>query len=283
MNWQADSKKSAQNVLEHLCADPPDSSLRLAILAAHPDDETIGASALLSKFPNAAVVFLTDGAPRDTKLWPPELDKTREEYRELRHREAVKALSHAGIGEKQIHWLGAIDQDAIFNAQDLTSRFAEWLRKLRLNLLITHPYEGGHPDHDCAALISRLAITMLSREVSNLQAPGLLEMTSYHARDEQCATGEFLNSDPGSEIVFELTEEDRQRKRKMMDEYQSQRLILENFPIAAERLRVAPVHDFSRPPHDGKLWYECIKWPMTGERWRELAACASEQQECSCG
>jgi hypothetical protein len=108
-------------------------------------------------------------------------------------------------------------------------------------------------------------------------------MTSYHARDGWCVTGEFLNSNPESEIGVELSEIDRQRKRRMMDEYKSQRVVLENFPIVSERLRIAPVYDFSRPPHEGKLWYELMGWPMTGARWREVAAAScTNTQECSC-
>ena len=40
----------------------------LAIVAAHPDDETVGAAGLLLSAGRAAVVHLTDGAPRDPRL-----------------------------------------------------------------------------------------------------------------------------------------------------------------------------------------------------------------------
>lgn len=282
MNWQAERKKSALETLRRLRLDSPNSSPRLAILAAHPDDETIGASALLARFPNAAVVFLTDGAPKDRNLWPADMRGLREDYAELRRREAAKALAHAGIAENQICWLGAVDQEAIFAGRELAVKFAELMRELRPNLVMTHPYEGGHPDHDCAALIAPMALSTLSRRAPGVERPVLCEMTSYHARNGQCVTGEFLESDPAWETVFEFSEEDRGRKRIMMDEYKSQRLVLENFPIAAERMRVAPKYDFSQPPHEGKLWYECMKWPMTGQCWRELAALAFSQQECSC-
>jgi len=278
MNWQADPVKSRLETLQ-LAFDPPDSSLRVVILAAHPDDETIGASALLARFPFAHVIFLTDGAPRDAKLWPPDMRGSREDYANTRREEAERALAYAGLCGEQISWLGGMDQDAVLEIRSLAARLRESLRDYRPQVLITHPYEGGHPDHDSAALIARLAIAGLATV-----APDLCEMTSYHARNGQCVTGEFLNSNSSAEILFDLTEADRERKRKMMDEYKSQRLVLENFPIGGEKLRIAPECDFSQPPHEGKLWYECMGWTMTGARWRDLASAGcSQAQECSCG
>ena len=37
----------------------------LLIVAAHPDDDVLGAGALLTQASKAAVVYVTDGAPRD--------------------------------------------------------------------------------------------------------------------------------------------------------------------------------------------------------------------------
>jgi len=45
--------------------------LEPVLLCAHPDDETIGATACMSRLRNCAVVFLTDGAPRDPALRSP--------------------------------------------------------------------------------------------------------------------------------------------------------------------------------------------------------------------
>lgn len=265
MNWRADGGTPIEtlNLLRVGTADP---SLRVVVLAAHPDDETIGASKVLSRFSQAQIIFLTDGAPRDRNFWPPNMQGTREQYAEVRKREAAQALAHAGIPEEHVHWLGAVDQESILSARVLANQLADLLARLRTSLLITHPYEGGHPDHDCAALVARIALRKLGNE-----APLLSEMTSYHAHDERCVTGEFLNSDPSSEIHFDLDEGDRERKRRMMDEYKSQRLVLKMFPVASERLRVAPEYDFTKAPHESKLWYEHMGW-TTGERWRELAA-----------
>jgi len=278
MNWQANQRQSRAEFFRRRIEGQDGPRLRIAVLAAHPDDETIGVSALLARFPQSAIVYVSDGAPRDRSLWPPGMACAREEYAEVRRQEAAKALAHAGIGEEQISWLGAADQEAVLEARTLALKVAEFLREHTIDLLITHPYEGGHPDHDSAALIARRAISMLDGTV-----PELLEMTSYHVRNGRCVTGEFLNSEPSSEIVLQVLDEGRERKRKMMGEYRSQRLVLQNFPITSERLRMAPEYDFSRAPHEGKLWYECMGWPMTGRRWRELALAAfADRPESSC-
>jgi LmbE family N-acetylglucosaminyl deacetylase len=276
MNWQVDRPESWNRVSRRLQTTPPD-SLRILILAAHPDDETIGASLVLSRFPRSTVVFLTDGAPRETRFWSAGVNESREVYAETRRHEAIRALECAEIPPQKIFWLGGVDQEAAFEIGSLAERLAKLIAEASPEVVITHAYEGGHPDHDSAAIVARVAISSLETP------PLLLEMTSYHARDGRCVTGEFLNLDPTSELCFELSNADRDRKRRMMDAYASQRLVLENFPIDCERLRLAPEYNFAEPPHPGKLWYECMGWPMTGARWRELATSVmASLQEHSC-
>ena len=267
MSSQADQDQW-QELLKPLLKSPIERSVRTAVLAAHPDDETIGASALLAHSQNPLVIYLTDGAPRDAKLWSPDFNGSREEYAVLRQEEASVALSHAGVTEDQIRDLGAVDQEGAFEAGELVRQVAELLNEHRSDMLITHPYEGGHPDHDTAALVARVALTSLV----DGNAPALIEMTSYHASDGRCVTGEFLQVDVRDEISHQLTIADRHRKRKMLDAYASQHLVLNAFETTQERWRKAPEYDFAQPPHAGKLWYECMGWPMTGENWRALAA-----------
>lgn len=275
MSWQADrfqhpNKARAEKLRLRLRTDP--ASLRIAVLAAHPDDEIIGASALLSLCPGPVVIFLTDGAPLDRRLWPPGWRGSREEYAQLRQAEARHALAQFGIPNSSIFWLRGIDQEAVLQVPVLASRLTQVLAKHDLDALVTHSYEGGHPDHDAAALIARVAVSQLQPDKS-LE---LLEMTSYHARDSECVTGEFLNSDPQSEMVFELSHSQREQKRKAFRAYKSQSLVLGGFPVDREKFRLAPEYDFLELPHSGELWYERMRW-MTGRRWRALAAQALSQ------
>src|SRR5215469_210593 len=217
MNWQAEFERQSFEPLSRASAG---ASVCLAVLAAHPDDESIGASLLLARCPNARIIFVTDGAPRDRRLWPETIAGTRGQYAAIRRQEAERALAHAGIPRRQITWLGGVDQEASIA-----------LRPLRMHI-------------------------------------PRFEMTSYHACNRRLVTGQFLGSNPAEEWRLELSAEDKTRKRKMFEEYPSQQAVLKSFGMDCEQFRVAPAYDFHQPPHEGKLWYECLGWPMSGERWR---------------
>jgi LmbE family N-acetylglucosaminyl deacetylase len=268
-----------KQLVQGLISNPAYNPVRIAVLAAHPDDESIGASVLLARSAEATVIYLTDGAPRDRKLWSPHFNGSREEYAALRRQEAIGALSYAGVTGAQVRWLEAVDQEAVCEVSNLAKNVADILAEFQPDVLVTHPYEGGHPDHDAAALVARLALD--GHHETN--TPTLLEMTSYHARANQCVTGEFLESNAADEICFQLTAESGERKRKMFDAYASQRLVLGAFHLIRERWRIAPSYDFSRPPHEGKLWYECMGWAMDSQQWRAIAAKhVASLQETSC-
>jgi len=249
--------------------------LQAIILVAHPDDETIGATACMSRLRNSTVVFLTDGAPRDPALRSPRATGSRARYARMRHDEAITALALAGVTPDRILFLGGVDQEAIHETVVLAERFASLLPQIQPDIIITQAYEGGHPDHDAAALVATVSIRMLARQGTT--APEVLEMTSYHFRDGRCVTGEFLPPDWGqgsgnAELTLQLSPEERDRKERMLSAYVSQQVVLAGFSLGPERLRPAPVYDFTNPPCPGKLWYETQGWPMTGERWREIAA-----------
>ena len=274
MNWQADGEERWADFSRRLNGNRKDSSTRVVLLAAHPDDETIGASSLLARFPQLTLVYLTDGAPRDRNFWSPDARGSRTNYAQMRRIEMEQAVAHAGVVPNQIAWLGGLDQEAICESAKLMLKFAEILHKHQPEIVVTHPYEGGHPDHDAAALVAGMALTLAMSQTL------LVEMTSYHALSGRCVTGEFLHADT-EEIACELTAEDALRKRRMMDAHVSQRAVLAGFKVDFERFRPAPAYDFTKPPHEGRLWYECMKWPMTGARWRSIAEAAiREMQEC---
>jgi LmbE family N-acetylglucosaminyl deacetylase len=159
------------------------------------------------------------------------------------------------------------------------------IRALRPALVITHPYEGGHPDHDAAALIVHAAAARL--RLRGGAAPMVVEMTSYHAGEGVLVTGELLRPQPpspgsargadpaGAEgVSIALSPDDLARKRRMLACFATQRRTLAPFSSVVERFRPAPAHDFTRPPHPGLLHYERLGWRLAGARFRELAAAA---------
>jgi N-acetylglucosamine malate deacetylase 2 len=248
------------------CALPAEPAV---IVAAHPDDEAIGLGAHLREIRRlAAIVHITDGAPRvggDVRnagcgRW--------EEYATLRRREFERALEVSEAHTRSGVCLWCPDQEATVRIAELVKKLVPILGSLRPAVVFTHPYEGGHPDHDATA-----AAVYAARRISGLDF-SIFEYASYHASATGMACECFLKN--GTEIVWDqpLTAKQRERKRKIFECYESQRQVLQQFPILREPVRVAPEYDFARPPHEGGLFYEQFEWGMTGNRWRHLVSVA---------
>jgi LmbE family N-acetylglucosaminyl deacetylase len=239
----------------------------VAVVVAHPDDETVGAGAQLPHWRDATFVYVTDGSPRNPADATAAGFATRDGYAAARRAEVRAALALAGIPAAPVRELGRVDQEASSDMAALALDLADLLRELRPAAVVTHPYEGGHPDHDATAFAVHAARRMLARTGP---APRVLEMASYHGATGRLATAEFL-PDGGEVVRVELTGAERAFKRSLAACYRSQARTLSHFPFEAECFRPAPEYDFARPPHDGPPWYERFDWGMTGPRWRELA------------
>ena len=240
---------------------------RTLILLAHPDDETLGASTLLAALGSAAhMVHVTDGAPRAMGDAEHAGCATRAEYAELRARECEAALALVGIGAAQRGTLGVVDQEAWRDLAGLTGRVRALIERLRPALVVTHPYEGGHPDHDATAFAAHTACARLRADGAGV--PVLVEQTSYHAdpdpdAPDRLATGSFLVvPGAGAVMTVALDEAERARKAAMYAAYASQARVLAQFPIAVERFRRAPAYDFTRPAA-ATVWYERLGWSVS--------------------
>jgi LmbE family N-acetylglucosaminyl deacetylase len=243
---------------------------RMVIVGAHPDDETAGAAGVLLRCDpaNVWVVTVTDGAPRNPSDALRAGYEKREDYAAARRRELLNALELARIPQERALTLNVGDQEASLHMADLAAQIQELLAELRPSVVLTHPYEGGHPDHDAAAFAVHAACAMLT------PPPQILEFTSYHAdpdRPNQMRLGHFLPGGDSGELVG-LTEEESQRKQQMLECFASQFHMLQHFPVHEERFRGAPAYEFTEAPHAGTLFYENFDWGVSGEQWRRLAA-----------
>ena len=253
---------------------------RVLVVVAHPDDETIGAGILLARLPGAVVLHLTDGAPRTVGYRAAGFTGPRQEYAAARRRELEAAMKLAGLGPERLHCLGLPDQETVAHLADIAQHVAAYCRKLKADVLLTHAYEGGHPDHDVAAMACRAAFEELRREGGPV--PDLMEMALYHAGLEGGPViGEFLPVPPytagdgegeNKVIGWDLSPADLDIKQRMIESFRSQREALAPFlPPRRESFRPAPFYDFTKPPHFGILQYEKQGFPLTGKRWREIA------------
>lgn len=77
-------------------------------------------------------------------------------------------------------------------------------REARPEVILIHPYEGGHPDHDAAAFAVHVVGRLLERERG--EPPLLIEFTSYHIGEAGIRVGEFLASDESPIVAVELGE-----------------------------------------------------------------------------
>lgn len=239
------------------------------LVAAHPDDETIGAGGLLGFMRNVLIVHVTDGAPRNFSDGRAAGYGLREDYAAARRQELRNALELAGIGEDRTHTLGFIDQEASFGMPEVARRLTAFFEEWRPRAVLTHPYEGGHPDHDATAFAVHAACALVPAP------PAIYEFTSYHVYDSQMEVGLFLRGEEAGEAVV-LTDELRKRKALMLESFATQREMLRHFPVDVERFRAAPAYDFTQSPHPGTLFYEQFDWGITGRQWRRLATEAAQ-------
>ncbi len=249
------SLTAAERVLARLAARAPIDE-PVALVVAHPDDETIGAGSAMKLFRNLLLVHVTDGAPRNLADAVAHGFPDAASYAAARRAELRRALEIAGLSPRCIE-LGAPDQGASEDLVALTLALRGALAGHGAVAVLTHPYEGGHPDHDATAFIAHH---------SGLP---VLEFASYHADGDGMAIGRFL---PGSApVTLVLASPERARKRAMLDAFETQAATLQPFGVDQEIFRAAPDYDFTSAPHAGALHYERYQWGMTGERWRALA------------
>src|SRR5205085_11657412 len=127
------------------------------------------------------LVHVTDGAPRDGRDAAAYGFAALADYAAARRAELAAALAMGRAERIRTLCLGIVDQEAMGQLDSLAHRLGELLQTEMPDAVITHAYEGGHPDHDAAAFAVHAACRLLDRD--GAPAPGIIEMTSHFRQD----------------------------------------------------------------------------------------------------
>jgi LmbE family N-acetylglucosaminyl deacetylase len=228
--------------------------MRILIAVAHADDETLGCFSLLNDPSNEVhIVHATDSAPRDVQYAIRSGFDTREAYKAARQQEVRDVLAKARLDAGRYHCLGFADQEAPLYWPQVRA----YVEGFAADRVYTHAYEGGHPDHDAIALA-----------LSGL--PNVWEFPLYHGLDGEFTPHSFLDRQADSVVEFDAAQ--RTAKRSWLDCFPSQKRVIDLFPVERESFRPARPYDFTRPPHEGELYYEFRKLGWTWKEWREATA-----------
>lgn len=239
----------------------------VAIVVAHPDDETLFAGAALARLERLTLVHVTDGAPADMEDATRLGFATRDAYAAARAAELDRAV--AALGARPRRLAGGIgDKEAIEQVGALAERLARDLADVAA--IVTHPYEGGHPDHDACALACRRATGLIAARTG--RAPALVEFASYNEVDGERVFGRFQPDANCPEQVRVLTAEERARIEAAIAAHASQAAAIDGWRPEVERWRAVPDYDFTAPPPPGVCLYDRFGWTLTSSRWRALAA-----------
>lgn len=247
----------------------------IMIVVAHPDDETIGLGGHLGRLRPVRIVHVTDGAPHNgedaARLGFP----TRSAYAAARKAEVTAALAEAGIEAAALTTFGIPDQDAARNMARIASQLAMLIAEARPRFICTHPYEGGHPDHDATAFAVSAACHML--DGSGRQSPEIIEMASYHAGANGTVFQNFSPDHATAILEIRLNDAAIALKQRMLKHFVTQKRTLAAFPPQTERFRAAPVYDFSQAPNHGLLLYEQWRLGVTWTEWLRLVGAAERE------
>jgi len=136
-------------------------TLKLLLVFAHPDDESMGMGGTLAKYSAEGVETHLVCASRGEGGWfgPEEQDPGPERIGEIRTRELENAVKELGM--KGFHFLDYIDGEVdTADHAGIIEKIVTHIRRIQPQVVVTFPPDGnyGHPDHIAIGQFTHAAI-----------------------------------------------------------------------------------------------------------------------------
>lgn len=136
-------------------------TLKLLVVFAHPDDESMGMGGTLAKYAAQDVETYYVCATRGERGWfgPEEENPGLSALGQLREKELTAAVNELGM--KGLYFLDYIDGDVgKANPSEAIAKIATHIRGIRPQVVVTFPPDGnyGHPDHIAVGQFTSAAV-----------------------------------------------------------------------------------------------------------------------------
>ena len=216
------------------------------ILAAHPDDEVVGLSTKIRELIREGnfvyIFFLTNGVISKNSRWFWEkknykflLNKRINELRESMKFFKVKKYKVQQINSRMV-------KDNLLKTFNSIKNI---IKKYKIKIVFTPAYEGGHQDHDLA--------NFLASKFKNYIK--VLEYSEYNYFNQKISSNTFFKLN-GNEIVYNLSEQDKELKKMLLNLYVSEQKNLSYLTIEKECFRPISNYNYLLPAHSGTMFYK---------------------------
>jgi LmbE family N-acetylglucosaminyl deacetylase len=243
----------------------------VAVVAAHPDDETVGIGSRMRLFDAPTLIHATDGAPLDMVRARHLGFESAKAYSSARYSELAQALDILNVQPATRICLGYSDGELAYHLVELTKRLQPLLEMV--SGVFTHAFEGGHPDHDACAFAVQCAVQRLLGV--GRAAPARFEFTGYHSVAQKFHVGAFWPEQQYPAVTVQLSRDEVTRKGEALRAFETQAWIAQIFNYEHESYRPAPTYDFLRPTPPREWLYDANKsWKLKSEDWMTCSALA---------
>jgi len=223
---------------------------RILTLAAHPDDEVVAAAAAIGRAQAEGArvfsLYLTHGCIAQETMWAWER-KNYAAYVARRRQEAEQAAKLLGI--TPVGWSARPARHLWRELEGAYKEIGAAVTQHAIDQIWAPAYEGDNADHDALNALGSLFKTRLS----------VLEFAEYNFFGGKAHSQEFPRPNDSEQIIA-LTPEEKIKKRAALTIYKSEKGNLNYVKTERECFRPLAHYDYSRPPHEGTLWYTRFQW-----------------------